>query len=789
MEKPNYQITANPISAFTTFGEAAPSAPATVDGMPSPPVEKYNAAIRAIGQLSQTVRSFANERAEKQNEYSFQSKQAEVMSKQLEIEELKKAREGNQLTYANLIDNGVITADENPWAKIGAMTALATLNKEMIATNTQTNLSRDFSSDLDLGDGVRLGSSQEPDISSAKYLSTRMNPLGLSEEILNNHYYSVSFEKQFSEVRQRTTRNIVALKLEQDRNNTIAAISAELNNALNGQQFLDMPEGAVDADGNEIVPTETNYVERVETILMNPGYRAALGNKGAVEAAGMYLLEKSKDGDIQALTALTSAKLKNGQTILEASDVINAEFGLAESTINAAMNRNVTFSTAQENRKREEVARNSALMALEKNPNATAAQLLSIIGEEANVVFDPTKPNTLQITQVDRQGNTTTKEMNLSSIRQAANERIFQNNYANSLETLGNEQQAAIAAMEMSLIESNYVHPQFVEVFRQASASFSENMTEEDENKLQAALSLYRQMAAVPKLRDAYIEDEGSRAEMYLLDILERGSFGVLSAFDTENQIDSGSGNIQGLVRRIVRYREQDKALTEAARGNYTESFNKAMKEIGVPLEQQQLVYEVGKLAVGMGIVKTDDMTDFISDLRDNMFDQDMSGDNNYLINKLMTPSVGANSEQYFTGLINFVSNSKKLQPEGTIAREMQDYISAVHGYKVNTPGYKNAVKGFKFTSSVQAQGGIEMQYKTVPVPVRNYSVQDFRSEFNRRLESGKSIKEERNLDIFRESLNNQKNMDSSGGFELDFNGKSPVIEIDGSRAKSGVGE
>ena len=61
---PNYQITANPVSTFETYGEGAPSAPAAMPGTPAAPV--VNPLLGKLASLSQTAAGFFAEKQRRQ---------------------------------------------------------------------------------------------------------------------------------------------------------------------------------------------------------------------------------------------------------------------------------------------------------------------------------------------------------------------------------------------------------------------------------------------------------------------------------------------------------------------------------------------------------------------------------------------------------------------------------------------------------------------------------------------------------------------------------------------------
>ncbi len=715
---PNYQVTASPITAFETFGEAAPSAPTTVEGMLAPPIDTYSPTMRLLGQLSNTLTSFFQEDKVRENETEYDEGVAEVQRNQRRIAE--EARRGNMMTYADLVDKGLITPSENPWAMAGSRRALAKLNVEMIRNNRDKNLASDFANNAD-----GLQEAPDPTIAVATYMASRTNPLGLGEDILNDRYYSMNFEKEFSELRERTTTAVIELRTDKAREDTSNAIFSDVRVALNTPDE-DIPEGAVDFDGNPIKPS--SYKDRVQAIISDPQYRATLGNKQVVTEVGTYLIELAKDGDVRALDALLNVKLSNGQTILASDDAVSAAYGLAESTIKRAMEERSKFNVAQFNREVKAQTEATVSALLVQNPGMAPAELAKQV--DAAGYDAPT--GKLTVMQRDRDGNVYPVDLDYKALKDQALEIKF----SKDIERFQVDGQlkpvaAAVGAMEQGIEESDYVNPKVQGVFTAAMNAMGEgrDMDEDDVEKITQAYTFYQNMKASPKTINKYLDPE-QKSTFFLLDQLLKGQSGFVGAFDTEGQV--GSGNISAAVRRIATYQDQPKSMSETQRTAFTTAFNKHMNDRNIPAELRNLVYEVGEAAVGMGLFKPEKMQDGVDDLLNNMFIES----DNYKINTLMSPGVADKEDaaSLFTDLITHASRSTTLHDEGTIIRDMQDYVIDYHGHALGSQLYREQMKKMVFVSSAIYPGQFEIRDRHQQSMDQTYDMDALRKSQTRRI-------------------------------------------------------
>lgn len=715
---PNYQVNASPISNFETFGEAAPSAPATVEGMLAPPIDTYTPTMRLLGQLSNTLTSFFQEEKVRENETVYESAQAEAMKNQREI--VAEARKGNMLKYADLVDKGLVSQDENPWAAVGSKRALAKMNVELIRNNRDKNLASDFANNTD---GIQEGA--DPTISVATYMASRTNPLGLSEDILKDHYYSINFEKEFSQLRERTTTAVIGLRNDKAREDTSNAIFSDVRVALNTPDE-EIPEGAVDFDGNPVKPS--THKDRVQSIISDPQYRATFGNKQVVTEVGTYLIELAKDGDVRALDALMNVKLSNGQTILASDDAVSAAYGLAESTIARAMQQRSDFNVAQFNRGVKAEAEATVSSLLVQNPNMTPAELAT--NSDALGYDAPT--GKLTVMQRDRDGNVYPVDLDYKALKDQALEIKFSKDIEKfQVDGQLNPVAAAVGAMEQGIKESDYVNPRIQGVFTTAMNAMGEgrDMGEDDVQTIEQAYTFYQNMKASPKTINKYLDPE-QKSTFFLLDQLLKGQSGFVGAFDTEGQV--GSGNISAAVRRIATYQDQPKSMSETQRNAFTTAFNKHMNDRNIPAELRNLVYEVGEAAVGMGLFKPEDMQDGVEELLNNMFIES----DNFKINTLMSPGVAdqTDAESLFTQLTEHASRAKTLHDEGTIIRDMQDYVIGYHGFELGTIGYREQMKMMAFVSSAIYPGQFEIRDRHQQSMDQTYDIKGLRKAQTRRI-------------------------------------------------------
>tara|TARA_R100001510_G_scaffold57776_1_gene67683 strand:- start:2756 stop:5461 length:2706 start_codon:yes stop_codon:yes gene_type:complete len=348
MAEPDRQVTSSPVSAFITFGEGAPAAPAALPGTPARPVDTITPLARQFQALSETAFSYMaamRQDENKQTEDEFATAAGNLsMSEIEEIEELKAARKQNQISVAALMDSGKLKASDNPWAKVGAMRGLAELN----ARETRMQLDRELKVDFDKGEIT------DPD-QLGKYILDRSNPLGLSGDVLGDYYYSSNYEKSLGVVRERATLKLNDLIVEKAEEDAILSTQARITDALDETTLMPVDPALADI----LEDTRPSSLDRINAILADGGNRAHLGNNRHNEVVTDYLITLAKSGRVDALQALNEATLSNGSRL--------ADTDYAKATISGAMGQITTKLKQQSkteitlaNEKAEESVRNEA---------------------------------------------------------------------------------------------------------------------------------------------------------------------------------------------------------------------------------------------------------------------------------------------------------------------------------------------------------------------------------------------------------------------------------------------
>ena len=314
---PNYEITANPVSTFETYGEGAPAAPAAMPGTPAAPV--VNPLLGKLANLSATAAQFF---AEKEKRKAIRDeKTGRILTPEQQLQIAQEARDNNALSVASLVEKGIMASDENPYVQIGQKKAIANLNAEMLADRLDQLVVSDFENDVD---GIRTA--DNPRAAEATYLARILGGgdggLNVDNSFKDDFYYTSAFERSFSRVRSAFHDTVNGMRIKRSREDHVAGVQSDIRRALITQPVdPSVPEN--------IARPPVSTTAQVEEIIRSPQYRAAYGGDDLLQTSGMYLIELAKDGNLEALEALHDAKLTNGQNILDSSDVVDAEYGFA----------------------------------------------------------------------------------------------------------------------------------------------------------------------------------------------------------------------------------------------------------------------------------------------------------------------------------------------------------------------------------------------------------------------------------------------------------------------------
>lgn len=412
---PNYQITANPVSTFETYGEGAPAAPAAMPGTPAAPV--VNPLLGKLANLSATAAGFF---AEKERRQAIKDvKTGKILTPEQQLQIAQEARNGNALSVASLVEKGIMAPDENPYVQIGQKTAIANLNAEILADRLDQMVVSDFENDVD---GIRTA--DNPRAAEATYLARILEGgdggLNVDNSFKDDFYYTSAFERSFSRVRSAFHDTVNGMRIKRSREDHVAGVQSDIRRALITQPVdPSVPEN--------IARPPVNTTAQVEEIIRSPQYRAAYGGDDLLQTSGLYLIELAKDGNLEALEALHDAKLTNGQNILDASDVVDAEYGLALSQIQGASRRRAQSVRALENGKLKEQFRSQMVEDMVTNSSSTP-ELLMMSGV---IRFHPYKTDVIQVPGVDAEtGEQIFQDISLSELQTEATEQAYVREFA-----------------------------------------------------------------------------------------------------------------------------------------------------------------------------------------------------------------------------------------------------------------------------------------------------------------------------------------------------------------------
>ena len=643
MAEPTIQVTASPVSAFTTFGKGAPAAPAAPAGAPAQPIDTLTPIANQFQALSETAFKYFQGVQQREDQEALTIAEREAQN--LEIEQLAQLRKDNALNYASLVDKGLMDATENPWAEVGAKRGLAKLNSRMARAEINSNLALDFEKNTD-----KLQSAADPVAAMSAYIQSKLNPLGLDEATINDYYYASNFEKEFGQVLESATNSLVKLRLEKGQSDALIALRNDVADAL--------------AEGPEIDPAlvgilgeSPSKTERVELLLSDYRYRGHLGNETHERVVGSYLLELAKDGDIDADQALKEARLSNGKKLF---DTMKGEYELASSTIEAAQRRVFGEGLAVRNQALEESVKDHFIQRFAELPvfdddqiDMLASQLGGLVSKTAEgwAINLPTKEGTVR--QVS---------LNIDTLRKQAGKVAFKRNF-DSLSAEGLDPMTARikAAAITNRYHGGHVDTQLQATFTNSIGAINELMSNPEADDVTAALAMdglmhYRRMRAEVGLEAAYLSAD-EQATFYLLDLLEQGSQGPLGQL-SENQIPSG------MVSAISRLKGVDTKGFTGERTKLREALSDLPRRLRGDVGLIGQLTQIGEIQVAL---TNGDGEEIANEILNNFVQQ---GDN-YIFSSLTGPVI-TNPDTLLSTAVEFAADLSNKAAEGSIAADIR---------------------------------------------------------------------------------------------------------------------
>ena len=699
MDEPSYDVIANPISSFTTFGEAAPSQQVVARENLTPPVDFISPLVRQMEMLSNTLAGIFAENKRKESQQALVMGGTEV---EASLPEILKARKENALDVATLVDKGILTNNENPWFAVGARRALAKLNVEAVSDMIDRDLDNDFLQGGDLMDN------DEPTTAIANYMGNKMNPLNIAESVQKDYYYASAFEEGFSKIRRRATKRLIELRTTKEYEDQVNALRADLGFALrNGSERPDINPNAMGLDGEPITALDPEAA--AVSVLGDYNYRAAFGNSKTLEIGGLHLLDLAKDGDQLALQVLTQTKLPNGKTLLESSDAVKVQYDLAEDQIAGAISRaNNELIKARNIATVEDAKTRIAVEMGSVGLNINAITPDFIANRVEGVEIDPRDGSLL----IPQEGGDP-KKIPFDEMKDRARVNRHQTRQRAASQATDDPFKASFAAAQSSFNQDKYVDPN-IRILLADGMDLIEggrNTTEEDIPKIQAALAYYRMFknSEDKSLMGAFLPKEGEQEMYYLLDILERGDQGQFG------DLGIGSGDIERAMATLSRVGGIELTASDiefTGQDGIREELESSIRKAGFdPVLSQRLIKlaEIRYKIMGTG---GENAASFASQLI-----------NTFTVTRkhfsYMTTSGLSISEDegeaLFTNLIEAMQDSKGERllkiTEGPVASLVHELALQQSDGEPGSNEYKEVLSQIKFVNSGEADGTFRIVY------------------------------------------------------------------------------
>jgi len=662
---PNYQITANPVSTFETYGEGAPAAPAAMPGTPAAPV--VNPLLGKLASLSQTAAGFF---AEKQRRQAIKDVKT---GKQLSPEEyqqiLEENRKGNALSVAGLVDKGIMAPAENPYVQMGQKVAIAGINSDMMTDYINANLAADFEKDTD---GIRT--SDDPRAAGAAYLSRLIqgaDGLNVDKSFEQDYYYSSALEKRMGSLRGAFQKSLMGLRVERASLDFQQGIKSSIIKAV---QPVDetVPQGIVRVPAIEI-----------ENIIADPQNRAAFGSNFLNETAGLYLVELAAQGNPEALDALKTSKLSNGQNLIQASKAVEIEYESKKPVIERKMQEVFNQGLGARNQKLRETVEQQFIQAFSLNQTRIDDMSIKQIADQmGGLVSRTTTGWAINLPNKDGTGVTQTT-INMNALAEESRKVAFERRFASLMQLdvpdgirrsdLGMDEMTAriVAAAETTRNNGEYkdqvldarlrrgvgsINALMSDPGRAVNADGSESL---DSQQAMDALMHYRRMQAEVGMAAQYFSAE-EQANLYILDLLEQGSQGPLGQL-SDSQMPSG------IVSAVSRMKGFDDKASSGERGKLKEALREKIPERlrGDPGMIAQLI-AIGEVQVAL---TNGDGEKVANSLLEDFVRQ---GDN-FIFSSLHGPTIlKGDGKVLLSDAVEFAADPSNKATEGSIAADIR---------------------------------------------------------------------------------------------------------------------
>jgi len=661
---PNYQITANPVSNFETFGEGAPSAPAAMPGTPAAPV--VNPLLGKLASLSQTAAGFF---AEKERRQAIKDvKTGKQLSPEQYQQILEENRKGNALSVAGLVDKGIMAPAENPYVQMGQKVAIAGINSDIMTDYINANLVADFEKDTD---GIRT--SDNPRAAGAAYLSRLLqgaDGLNVDKSFEQDYYYSSALEKRMGALRGAFQKSLMGLRVERASLDFQQGIKSSIIKAV---QPVDetVPQGIVRVPSIEI-----------ENIIADPQNRAAFGSNFLNETAGLYLVELAAQGNPEALDALKTSKLSNGQNLIQASKAVEIEYESKKPVIERKMQEVFTQGLGARNQKLRETIEQQFIQAFSLNQTRIDDMSIKQIADQMGGLVSRTTTG-WAINLPNKDGGVTQATINMNALAEESRKVAFERRFASLMQLdvpdgirrsdLGMDPMTAriVAAAETTRNNGEYKDQVLDARLRRGVGSINALMSDPgralnedgskslDYDQAEDALMHYRRMQAEVGMAAQYFSAE-EQANLYILDLLEQGSQGPLGQL-SDSQIPSG------IVSAVSRMKGFDSKSFSGERGKLKEALSDKIPERlrGDPGMIAQLI-AIGEVQVAL---TNGDGKKVANSLLEDFVRQ---GDN-FIFSSLHGPTIlKGEGEVLLSDAVEFAADMSNKAAEGSIAADIR---------------------------------------------------------------------------------------------------------------------
>lgn len=665
---PNYQITANPVSTFETYGEGAPAAPAAMPGTPAAPV--VNPLLGKLANLSATAAGFF---AEKERRQAIKDvKTGKQLSPEQYQQILEENRKGNALSVAGLVDKGIMAPAENPYVQMGQKVAIAGINSDIMTDYINANLAADFEKDTD---GIRT--SDDPRAAGAAYLSRLLqgaDGLNVDKSFEQDYYYSSAFEKRMGSLRGAFQKSLMGLRVERASLDFQQGIKSSIIKAV---QPVDetIPQGIVRVPAIEI-----------EKIIADPQNRAAFGSNFLNETAGLYLVELAAQGNPEALDALNNSKLSNGQNLIQASKAVEIEYESKKPVIERKMQEVFTQGLGARNQALRETVEQQFIQAFSLNQTRIDDMSIKQIADQMGGLVSRTTTG-WAINLPNKDGGVTQSTINMNALAEESRKVAFERRFASLMQLdvpdgirrsdLGMDPMTAriVAAAETTRNNGEYkdqvldarlrrgvgsINALMSDPGRAVNADGSESL---DSQQAMDALKHYRRMQAEVGMAAQYFSAE-EQANLYILDLLEQGSQGPLGQL-SDSQMPSG------IVSAVSRMKVFDDKASSGERGKLKEALSEEIPERlrGDPGMIAQLI-AIGEVQVALTNGDGEKVADRLLE------DFVRQGDN-FIFSSLHGPTIlKGEGEVLLSDAVEFAADMSNKAAEGSIAADIREIAS-----------------------------------------------------------------------------------------------------------------